>query len=181
MPQVEPRYADLNEITVDASALECDLVLLGHYHSHKEVTKGIWYAGAPDAFGFSDEYEDPKGFVVLDTDTGAISHVALEGRRPMVHPYPIDARGVGPERGDRKVAAHAAGAPDGAMVWIEVDGVAPEVWGQTDPRVWKEAGAHALFIRVEPAAHARRRARAGPARTHTACRRVTSRGWAARK
>lgn len=150
VPQVEPRYADLNEITVDASALDCDLVLLGHYHSHKEVTRGIWYAGAPDAFSFSDEYLDPKGIVVLETDTGVINHVALEDRRPMVHPYPIDARGVGPERVTEQIAALAEAAPPGAMVWIQVDGVAPEVWGQTDPRVWKEAGKHALFIRVDP-------------------------------
>ncbi|MBA2609636.1 MAG: DNA repair exonuclease [Actinobacteria bacterium] len=150
VPQVEPRYADLNEITIDASALDCDLVLLGHYHSHREVTKGIWYAGAPDAFGFADEYEDPKGLVMLDTDAGTIEHVALEGRRPLVHPFPLDARGVDPTEVTEKVAALAAAAPEGAMVWIEVDGVAPEVWGQTDPRVWKEAGAQALFIRVEP-------------------------------
>src|SRR5262249_31493022 len=134
VPQVEPRYADLNEITIDASALDCDLVLLGHYHSHKEVTPGIWYAAAPDAFSFADEYEDPKGFVVLETDTGEINHVNLDGRRPMVHPFPIDARGVGPERVTEQIAELAATAPEGAMVWIEVDGVAPEVWGQTDPR-----------------------------------------------
>lgn len=150
VPQVEPRYADLNEITVDASALDCDLVLLGHYHSHREVQKGIWYAGAPDAFGFADEYEDPKGFVALDTISGTIEHIALGGRRPMVHPFPIDALGIGPEEVTEKIAALAAAVPEGAMVWIEVDGVAPEVWGQTDARVWREAGQHALFIRVEP-------------------------------
>ncbi len=150
LPQVEPRYADLNEITVDASALCCDLVLLGHYHSHREVAKGIWYAGATDAFSFADEYQDPKGIVVLDTDAGTLEPVALDGRRPMVHPDVIDARGVNPETVTSKAAAAAAAAPDGAMVWIEVDGVAPEVWGQVDPRVWKEAGAHCLFVRVEP-------------------------------
>ena len=113
VPQVEPRYDDLNEITVDASALDCDLVLLGHYHSHREVAKGIWYAGAPDAFGFADEFEDPKGFVVLDTTTGLIDHVALDGRRPMVHPFPIDARGIGPDEVTEKIAAVASEAPDG--------------------------------------------------------------------
>jgi hypothetical protein len=114
------------------------------------VAKGIWYAGAPDAFGFADEYDDPKGFVTLDTTSGVIQHTNLEGRRPMVHPFPIDARGIGPEEVTEKVAALAAEVPEGAMVWIEVDGVAPEVWGQTDPRVWRDAGGHALFIRVEP-------------------------------
>jgi len=88
--------------------------------------------------------------VLLDTTVGTIQHIALEGRRPMVHPYAVDARGVDPKEVTDKVAALAAAVPEGAMVWIEVDGVAPEVWGQTDPRVWREAGSHALFIRVEP-------------------------------
>src|SRR5207247_1804014 len=41
--QVEPRYADINEIEVDAGMLRSDLVLLGHYHFHTQVGKGIWY------------------------------------------------------------------------------------------------------------------------------------------
>jgi len=150
VPQVEPRYNDLNEITVDAAALDCDLVLLGHYHSHRKVMEGIWYAGAPDAFGFADEYEDPKGVVVLDTDTGSIRHEPLADRRPLVHPFPIDAKGADPDDVTARIAAAAADTPPGAMVWIQVDGVAPEVWSQVDPTVWREAGAHALHLRVEP-------------------------------
>ncbi|MGH9066707.1 MAG: metallophosphoesterase family protein, partial [Acidimicrobiales bacterium] len=52
VPQVEPRYADINEIEVDAGALRSDLVLLGHYHCHTAVGPGIWYAGATDSFNF---------------------------------------------------------------------------------------------------------------------------------
>jgi len=150
LTQVEPRYPDLNEITVDASALDCDLVLLGHYHTFKEVTRGMWYAGATDGFDFSDEYDTAKGVVVLDTDAGSIKHVPLDGRRPMVLPDIISALGLGPDEVTDKVAAAAAATPEGAVVKIIVDGVAPEVWSQVDPRVWKEAGGHALWMKVEP-------------------------------
>ncbi|HVT77171.1 MAG TPA: DNA repair exonuclease [Acidimicrobiales bacterium] len=150
LPQVEPRYPDLNEITVDASALDCDLVLLGHYHTFKEVTRGMWYAGATDGFDFSDEYDTPKGVVVLDTDAGAITHVPLGDRRPMVMPDIINALGLGPDEVTDKVANAAANTPEGSVVKIVVDGVAPEVWSQVDPRVWKEAGAHVLWMKVDP-------------------------------
>ncbi|MEY2427033.1 MAG: repair protein SbcD/Mre11 [Actinomycetota bacterium] len=150
LTQVEPRYADLNEITVDASALDCDLVLLGHYHTFKEVTRGMWYAGATDGFDFSDEYDTAKGVVVLDTDAGSTHHVTLDGRRPMVMPDMIHALGLGPDEVTDKVAAAAAGAPAGSVIKIIVDGVAPEVWGQVDPRVWKEAGAQCLWMKVDP-------------------------------
>ncbi|HUR77258.1 MAG TPA: DNA repair exonuclease [Acidimicrobiales bacterium] len=150
LTQVEPRYADLNEITVDASSLDCDLVLLGHYHTHKEVTRGMWYAGATDGFDFSDEYDTDKGIVVLDTDAAAIQHVTLDGRRPMVLPDLISALGLGPDEVTDRVAAAVAAAPQGAVVKVIVDGVAPEVWGQVDPRVWKEAGAQCLWMKVEP-------------------------------
>jgi DNA repair exonuclease SbcCD nuclease subunit len=150
LTQVEPRFADLNEITVDASSLDCDLVLLGHYHTFKEVTRGMWYAGATDGFDFSDEYDTPKGVVVLDTDAGSIQHVPLTGRRPMVLPDIINALGIGPDEVTDKVAAAVAGVPEGAVVKVIVDGVAPEVWSQVDPRVWKEAGAHCLWLKVDP-------------------------------
>lgn len=150
LTQVEPKYADLNEITVDASALDCDLVLLGHYHTHKEVVRGMWYAGATDGFDFSDEYETAKGIVMLDTDAGTIEHVALEGRRPMVLPDIISALGLGPDEVTDRVASAVAGAPADAVVKVIIDGVAPEVWSQVDPRVWRDAGGHVLWMKVEP-------------------------------
>src|SRR5947209_16307321 len=68
--QVEPKYADINEIEVDAGLIKADLVLLGHYHFHTKVLEGMWYAGSTDTFTFADDPDRPKGIVVLDTDTG---------------------------------------------------------------------------------------------------------------
>ncbi|HVV35197.1 MAG TPA: DNA repair exonuclease [Acidimicrobiales bacterium] len=149
LTQVEPKFADLNEITVDASLLDCDLVLLGHYHTFKEVNRGMWYAGATDGFDFSDEYDTPKGVVVLETDTGAMKHVALGGRRPMVMPDVVHALGLGPDEVTERVAAAVASAPEGAVVKVIVEGVAPEVWVQTDPRVWREASTQCLRVKVD--------------------------------
>src|SRR5947209_16303662 len=35
--QVEPKYADINEIEVDAGLIKADLVLLGHYQDRKST------------------------------------------------------------------------------------------------------------------------------------------------
>src|SRR5918993_945176 len=55
VPQVEPRYADINEIEVDAGLLRSDLVLLGHYHINTTVSSNTWYAGSTDTFSFADD------------------------------------------------------------------------------------------------------------------------------
>lgn len=150
LTQVQPKFNDLNEITVDASALDCDLVLLGHYHTHKEVVRGMWYAGATDGFDFSDEYDTPKGVVLLDTDAGQIQHVALSGRRPMVMPEPIHALGMGPDDVLERMLSAIATVPEGAVAKVIIDGVAPEVWSQVDLRQWREASEHCLWAKADP-------------------------------
>jgi exonuclease SbcD len=64
--QVEPKYADINEIEVDANRLQSDFVVLGHYHVHTEVRPGVWYAGSTDSFTFADDPDEPKGILVLE-------------------------------------------------------------------------------------------------------------------
>lgn len=130
--QVPPRYSDINEIEVDASELRADLVLLGHYHSFCEVRSGMWYAGATDSFTFSDNPELPKGFVLLDTDTGKCRHVPLGGRRQLTTLDTIYAGGLGPKELQERLCAAAASVPEGAVARIYVEQVEPETWSLVD-------------------------------------------------
>ena len=148
--QVEPRYADINEIEVDANALRADFVILGHYHVHTTVRAGVWYAGSTDTFTFADDPDEPKGIAVLDTDSGAFHHVALEGQRPLVTVEPVEAIGLSPAEVQQLVVARAASAPAGSVVRLYLDGVDPEAYRLLDGDAVREAASHALHLRIHP-------------------------------
>jgi predicted phosphodiesterase len=148
--QLQPKYSDINEIEVDAGLLQSDLVLLGHYHTFAQVSEGMWYAGAPDAFSFADEPDRPKGIVLLDTDTGQCRHIALPGRRPMVTLESVYALGLAPTELHDRIMARASSVPQGAVARLYVDGVDPEVWRLLDHLAIREAAAAALHLKLEP-------------------------------
>jgi DNA repair exonuclease SbcCD nuclease subunit len=148
--QVEPSHADINEIEVDARALKSDLVLLGHYHFHTKVDRGIWYAGATDTFSFADDPEKAKGIVVLDTDTGECRHVPLAGQRPLVTLEPVHALGLSPAEVQALVLERAAGVVDGAVARLYLEGVDPEAYRLLDRQAVREAGGRALLLKLEP-------------------------------
>jgi hypothetical protein len=150
VPQVEPRYADINEIEVDAGLLRSDLVLLGHYHVHTTVSANTWYAGSTDTFSFADDPERDKGIVVLDTDTGECRHVPLTGRRPLVTLDTVHAQGLSPTEVEALVLDRAASVPAGAVARLYVDGVDPEAYRLLDLDRVREAGAAALVLKLEP-------------------------------
>lgn len=150
VPQVEPRHADINEIEVDAGELKADLVLLGHYHFHTQVGPGIWYAGSTDTFSFADSPDDPKGIVVLDTDTGECRHVALTGQRPLVTLPTVHALGLSPAEVQAAVLERAAAVPDGAVARLYIEQVEPEAFHLLDREAVREASARALHVKLEP-------------------------------
>jgi DNA repair exonuclease SbcCD nuclease subunit len=148
--QVEPRYADINEIEVDARDLKADLVLLGHYHFHTKVGDGTWYAGSTDTFTFADDPDRPKGIVVLDTGDGSIRHVPLTGRRPLVTLETVAALGLSPGEVSDLVLQRAASAPAGAVARLYVDGVDPEAYRLLDLQQVRDAADAALHLKLEP-------------------------------
>ena len=149
--QVVPRtYADINEIEVDDDALRADLVLLGHWHIHTRVRERIWYAGSTDTFTFADDPGSPKGIVVLDTDTGTVTHVPLVGQRRLVTLEPIYAAGIDVDELQRQVIERVAEIPEGAIARLYVEMVDPEVYRLLDGDAVRDASAHALHLRVEP-------------------------------
>ena len=148
--QVEPSHADINEIEVDAGALRSDLVLLGHYHFHTRVDRGIWYAGATDTYSFADDPEKPKGIVVLDTETGECRHLPLSGQRPLVTLEAVHALGLSPGEVAEQVLARAATVPEGAVARLFLEGVDPEAYRLLDREAVREASASALLLKLEP-------------------------------
>jgi DNA repair exonuclease SbcCD nuclease subunit len=148
--QVEPRYADINEIEVDAGMLRSDFVLLGHYHFHTKVRDGIWYAGSTDTFTFADDPDKSKGILVLDTDTGASEHVPLSGQRPLVTLETIHALGLSPGEVQQLVLERAAGAPEGSVARLYLDGVDPEAYRLLDMEAVRAAAAAAMHFKIEP-------------------------------
>src|SRR2546426_8918952 len=67
-------YRDINELEIEEAAFDrrFDLVVLGHYHAFQKVSKRTWYAGSTDTFSFADSPDEPKGLVVVDTDSGRV-------------------------------------------------------------------------------------------------------------
>jgi DNA repair exonuclease SbcCD nuclease subunit len=148
--QVEPRYADINEIEVDANTLRSDLVLLGHYHFHTKVRDGVWYAGSTDTFTFADDPDKPKGIVVLDTDAGTLRHVGLDGQRPLVTLETVHALGLSPGDVQDLVLQRAATVPDGAIARLYLDGIDPEAYRLLDGDAVRAASAAAMHLKLEP-------------------------------
>jgi DNA repair exonuclease SbcCD nuclease subunit len=150
LTQLQPRHADINEIEVDASRLQSDLVLLGHYHTHAKVSERMWYAGSTDTFSFADEPERPKGIVVLDTDSGRCRHVALDGLRPLLTLEPIFAAGMSPGELQARVVERAEAVPQGAVARLYLEGVDPDVYRLIDFPAVREAAQPALLLKLEP-------------------------------
>jgi DNA repair exonuclease SbcCD nuclease subunit len=147
---VEPAHADINEIEVDDALLRSDLVLLGHYHFHVEVTQGIWYAGSTDTFTFADNPEAPKGVVVLDTDTGECRHVPVAGRRPLVTLESVYAVGLSPAEVQTQVLERASTVAAGAVARLFIEGVDPAAYRLLDLEAVREAAGAALHLKLEP-------------------------------
>ncbi|HZU71944.1 MAG TPA: DNA repair exonuclease [Acidimicrobiales bacterium] len=148
--QVEPRYADINEIEVDAGLLRSDFVLLGHYHFHTAVAEGIWYAGSTDTFSFADDPDKPKGVVVLDTDTGECRHLPLSGQRPLLTLPTVVATGLTVAELGEAVLQRVSSVPDGAVARLFIDGVDPESYRLLDMQEIRAAADHAIHVKLEP-------------------------------
>ncbi len=148
--QVEPRYADINEIEIDAGALKSDFVLLGHYHFHTRVNEGMWYAGSTDSFSFADDPDKAKGIVLLDTNSGECRHLAIEGQRRLVTLETIQALGLSPNEVHEQVMNRAATIPDGAVARLYLDGIDPEAYRLLDLEEVRATASAGLLLKLEP-------------------------------
>ena len=60
----------------ELESLDCDAVMLGHYHGQGPLDKAnkIWYAGSPECFNFGEEGQT-KGFLIWNFEQGHLSGV----------------------------------------------------------------------------------------------------------
>ena len=119
--------------------------------------EGIWYAGSTDTFTFADDPDEPKGIVVLDTDTGECAPRAA--RRPAPARHARDGRsrsGLSPaEVQDAGAGRGPASVPEGAVARLYIDGVDPEAYRLLDLEAVREAAARRrCILKLEP--HVRR-------------------------
>ena len=150
VPQVQPKYADINEIEVDAGELQSDFVLLGHFHVHTRVADNIWYAGSTDSFSFADDPDRAKGIALLDSDTGEVRHIPLDGQRPLLTLDTVHALGLAPAELESQVMERASSVPDGAVARLYIDGADPEAYRLLDLVAVRDAAANALHLKLEP-------------------------------
>jgi DNA repair exonuclease SbcCD nuclease subunit len=147
---VQPRYNDINEIEIDDNELRADLVLLGHYHVTQKVRNGVWYAGSTDSFTFADDPDEAKGILLLDTDAGTATHLALDGQRPLVTLETVQALGLSAADLSTLVLQRAATIPEGAVARLYLDGVDPEAYRLLDIDAVREASAQSMSFKLEP-------------------------------
>jgi DNA repair exonuclease SbcCD nuclease subunit len=150
LTQLRPKYDDINEIEVDLGTLKSDFVLLGHYHVHQKVDDGIWYAGAPDTFTYADDPDRPKGFVLLDTDTGKLQHMAVPGQRRLVTLETVNAMGLSPTEVRELIMGRAAQVQEGDIARLFIDGVEAAAYRLLDLHEVREAAGAALHLKLEP-------------------------------
>ena len=149
---VERRYADMNEIEIDDTELQSDLVLLGHYHTYCAVPdrRNVWYAGSTDTFSFADDPHRSKGFAVLDTDSGSCRHVALTGQRKLCTPDPVESYGRSPSELSDEISARLAALPAGAVARLGLEHIEPDVYRLLDLQTIFADAKHLLHIKLEP-------------------------------
>jgi DNA repair exonuclease SbcCD nuclease subunit len=150
LTQLRPKYDDINEIEVDLGALKSDFVLLGHYHVHQKVDEGIWYAGSTDTFTFADDPDRAKGIVVLDTDTGLLRHVPVEGARRLVTLDTVVALGLSPAEVRERILAEAEKVQPGDVARLYIDGVDPAAYRLLDLDEVRQVAGAALHLKLEP-------------------------------
>ena len=146
-------WKDINELEIEEAVFDrsFDLIVLGHYHVSQKVSKRTWYAGSTDSFSFADRPKGagPKGLLVVDTDAGAVTHVANPGERALVT-FGIDAAGMGPAELVEALGRHNPEVPEKALARVFLNEVDPSAYRQVPNSEFQEAMPAAVHVQVEP-------------------------------
>jgi DNA repair exonuclease SbcCD nuclease subunit len=142
-------WRDMNELEIEEAAFDrrFDQVLLGHYHVFQKVSKRTWYAGSTDSFTYADTPSEPKGLVVLDTDSGRPQHVENPGERPLVT-LSVEAAGLSSGELVEAVERSATGTPSGAIVRMYLEHADVAAFRQVSREEFSEVVPGAIHVEV---------------------------------
>jgi DNA repair exonuclease SbcCD nuclease subunit len=121
-----------------------DWTFVGHYHHYRVFPDlRLTFIGSPERMSVS-ESDSPKGFLILDTDTG-VADFRPVAARTWYDTGIIDAAGWDGDRITAEVAALEASLPDwgDALVRVRIRNVAPEVYAGLDMLALRAIGARA--------------------------------------
>lgn len=143
-------WRDMNELEIEEAAFDrrFDQVLLGHYHVFQKVSKRTWYAGSTDSFTYADTPSEPKGLVVLDTDSGRPQHVENPGERPLVT-LSVEAAGLSSGELVEAVERSATGTPSGAIVRVYLEHADVAAFRQVSREEFSEVVPGAIHVEVQ--------------------------------
>ncbi len=145
------RMNEFNELMASNSQLDrgWDYVALGHYHEHVEVMPNVVYSGSTERFGFG-QVGQPKGFVLLDTDTAKWEFLEISPRS-MIDLPTVDCQGLGAQ--EIFSIAHSnleAQDIEGAVVRQKLDSIDRRTLGHLDISSIRKRASAALQFELKP-------------------------------
>jgi DNA repair exonuclease SbcCD nuclease subunit len=147
------RMNEFNELMATDSQLNrgWDYVALGHYHEHCEIGSGsnIVYSGSTERFGFG-HVNQPKGFVMLDTDNGSWKFHEIE-IRPMLDLGTVDCNNMKADAIASQVRSNIEWANlEGAVVRQKLKDIDRRELGLLDTGYLRKLARDALHFELRP-------------------------------
>jgi DNA repair protein SbcD/Mre11 len=145
---------DVSEIRAE----RWDYVALGHYHIMVDLAPNMWYAGGIErtASNIWEEANAPKGFLVVDMETGGVSFEPLPTRDVIDLPR-LQARDrngpLEPAMLDDRIRAAldgVEGGVDGKIVRLVIEEITREVFRALDHKRLREYRSRALHLHIDP-------------------------------
>lgn len=141
--------AEFNELSLEPSWFApFHYVALGHFHGLQQAAANAWYCGAPERVSMAEAGQE-KGFLDVSFAPGStrpdVRFVPLKVR-PYVDLPALDASGVDGPAAVAASRAALANVPEGAVVRLRLENLAPSLRGSLDRKAIQEAARHAAHL-----------------------------------
>jgi DNA repair exonuclease SbcCD nuclease subunit len=141
--------AEFNELSLEPSWFApFHYVALGHFHGLQQAAANAWYCGAPERVSMAEAGQE-KGFVEASFAPGStrpdVRFIPLKVR-PYVDLPVLDASGLDGPAVLAAARAALAKVPDGSIVRLTLDNLAPSLRGSLDRKAIQDAARHAAHL-----------------------------------